>query len=166
MPASCRFAMGVHTLLLLAHSDGDSMTSAQIAGSTNTNPVVVRRLLCALGKAGLVQTQKGPHGGARLTHGAEHITLGAVYRAVETAEPLNRPRARPNLKCPVGARMEAVLNRIFAAAQKALEHELDETSLVDFVVAYETAAPGAAAKLVRPLAEPRVRRTPRRTVPR
>ena len=124
MPASCRFAMGVHTLLLLAHSEGQSLTSSAISGSTNTNPVVVRRLLCALHRAGLVQSQKGPHGGARLAHSPGQITLGDVYRAVETAEPLNRPRARPNPKCPVGAQMEAVLNGIFASAQTALEREL------------------------------------------
>lgn len=127
--------MGVHTLLLLAHSDGQSLTSSAISASTNTNPVVVRRLLCALNHAGLVQTQKGPHGGARLAHAPDQITLGDVYRAVETAEPLNRPRARPNLKCPVGAQMEAVLNRIFASAQTALEHELNQTSLSAFVAA-------------------------------
>src|SRR5436190_18868614 len=76
MPASCRFAMGVHTLLLLAHSEGESLTSAVISRSTNTNPVVVRRLLCSLSKAGLVQTQKGPRGGARISRGADAITLG------------------------------------------------------------------------------------------
>src|SRR5215468_9379325 len=135
MPASCRFAMGVHTLLLLAHSEGQSLTSAAISGSTNTNPVVVRRLLCALSRAGLVQTQKGPHGGARLAHSPDKITLGDVYRAVETAEPLNRPRARPNPKCPVGAQMEAVLNGIFASAQTALERELNQTTLAAFVAA-------------------------------
>ena len=135
--------MGVHTLLLLAHSEGRSLTSACISGSTNTNPVVVRRLLCALHHAGLVQTQKGPHGGARLAHPPEKISLGDVYRAVETAEPLNRPRARPNLKCPVGAQMEAVLNRIFSSAQVALEHELNQTTLAAFVAAThgELAAP-------------------------
>ena len=128
--------MGVHTLLLLAHDGaGRPRTSAGISGSTNTNPVVVRRLLCALNRAGLVQTQKGPRGGARLARGAEAITLGDVYRAVETAEPLNRPRARPNPKCPVGARMEAVLNQIFSSAQGALERELDHTSLAEFSVA-------------------------------
>jgi len=135
MPASCRFAMGVHTLLLLAHSEGQSLTSSAISGSTNTNPVVVRRLLCALNRAGLVQTQKGPHGGARLAHSPDKITLGDVYRAVETAEPLNRPRARPNPKCPVGAQMETVLNGIFSSAQTALERELNQTTLSAFVAA-------------------------------
>lgn len=141
MPASCRFAMGVHTLLLLAHSGGESLTSAAISRSTNTNPVVVRRLLCALSKGGLVVTQKGPRGGARISRPAESITLGEIYRAVETTEPLNRPRAVPNPRCPVGARMEAVLNSIFASAQSALERELDQTSLAGFVIAYESTDP-------------------------
>lgn len=135
--------MGVHTLLLLAHTEGESLTSATISRSTNTNPVVVRRLLCALSKAGLVQTQKGPRGGARLARGPEAITLGEIYRAVETTEPLNRPRAVPNPRCPVGARMEAVLNSIFASAQAALERELDQTSLAGFVVAYQSTDPKA-----------------------
>ncbi len=133
--------MGVHTLLLLAHSGGESLTSSEISSSTNTNPVVVRRLLCALGKAGLVTTQKGPHGGARLAHLPTEITLRDVYRAVETTEPLNRPRAIPNPKCPVGARMAEVLNRIFASAHHALEDELARTSLAAFVQALDPAEP-------------------------
>lgn len=137
--------MGVHTLLLLAHTEGESLTSATISRSTNTNPVVVRRLLCALSKAGLVLTQKGPKGGARISRPADSITLGEIYRAVETAEPLNRPRALPNPRCPVGARMEAVLNSIFASAQIALERELDQTSLAGFVIAYQSSDGKATA---------------------
>ena len=73
----------------------------------------------------------GYHSFVRIGRGG----LGDVYRAVETTEPLNRPRARPNPKCPVGARMEAVLNQIFSSAQGALERELDRTSLTEFSVA-------------------------------
>ncbi|OQC68483.1 MAG: putative HTH-type transcriptional regulator YwnA [Verrucomicrobia bacterium ADurb.Bin006] len=50
-----RFTVAIHVLCLLAHSQGQALTSEYIAGSVNTNPVVIRRLLAALRRAGLVR---------------------------------------------------------------------------------------------------------------
>jgi DNA-binding IscR family transcriptional regulator len=48
MRTSCRFAMAVHVLAVLAYKDGDRVTSELLAHSVNTNPVVIRRLLLTL----------------------------------------------------------------------------------------------------------------------
>ena len=66
MRTSCRFAMAVHVLAVLAYKDGDRVTSSLLAGSVNTNPVVIRRLLLALQRAKLVETRKGAGLGSRL----------------------------------------------------------------------------------------------------
>src|SRR5438876_1217231 len=47
MSDSSRFAVAVHALTLLASEDRP-LTSEHIAGSVNTNPVVIRRVLAAL----------------------------------------------------------------------------------------------------------------------
>ena len=79
MPASCRFAFAVHVLAVLAYRDSQvSACSDALAGSVNTNPVVIRRLLSQLRNAGLVKTQQGVRGGATLELPPEEITLGAV----------------------------------------------------------------------------------------
>src|SRR5580658_11200462 len=102
MRTSCRFAMAVHVLAVLAYKEGDRVTSAFLAGSINTNPVIVRRLLLALQRAKLVDTCKGAGSGSRLNYAPKRINMAQIYRAVEAVESFSRPRRKPNADCPVG----------------------------------------------------------------
>ena len=131
MRTSCRFAMAVHVLAVLAYREGDRVTSAFLAGSVNTNPVIVRRLLLALQRAKLVETCKGAGSGSRLSRSPRRIDLAEVYRAVESAEPFASPSRKPNAACPVGKCMRETLDRVFASAQSALERDLERTTLAD-----------------------------------
>src|ERR1035438_3486585 len=124
MRTSCRFAMAVHVLAVLAYKEGDRATSALLAGSVNTNPVIIRRLLLALQRAKLVETCKGAGSGSRLSRSPRRIDLDQVYRAVEVAEPFANPSRKPNAACPVGRCIRETLNRVFASAQSALERDL------------------------------------------
>jgi len=131
MRTSCRFAMAVHVLAVLAYKEGDRVTSASLAGSINTNPVIVRRLLLALQKARLVETRKGAGSGSRLSRSPRRINLAEVYRAVEAAEPFAAPSRKPNAACPVGHCIKKTLEKVFASAQNALEQDLEKTTLAD-----------------------------------
>jgi Rrf2 family protein len=131
MPANCQFATGVHLLALLAQSPDSFRTSKEIAESTLTHPVVVRRLMAHLQDAGMVETQKGPGGGVRLARLPRQITLAEVYAAVETSEPLHFPHTAPNKNCPIGHAMQSILEEIFARAESALTAELARTTLSD-----------------------------------
>jgi len=142
MPASCRFAFAVHVLAVLAYRDSQvSACSDALAGSVNTNPVVIRRLLSQLRNAGLVKTQQGVRGGATLELPPEEITLGAVYRAVEPRPSFAADRPEPNKGCPVGAGITRVLDEVFASAQAALESALEERTLRDVMNAMKDEAP-------------------------
>ena len=94
--------MAVHVLAVLAYKEGDRVTSAFLAGSVNTNPVIIRRLLLSLQRARLVDTCKGAGSGSRLSRSPGRINLAEVYRAVEDAEPFATPARKPNTACPVG----------------------------------------------------------------
>jgi len=133
MRTSCRFAMAVHVLAVLAYKEGDRVTSAFLAGSVNTNPVIIRRLLLSLHRAKLVDTCKGAGSGSRLSRSPGRINLAEVYRAVEEAEPFATPVRKPNTACPVGHCIRKELERIFGSAQKAMERDLGKTSLVDVI---------------------------------
>jgi DNA-binding IscR family transcriptional regulator len=56
---SSKLSVGVHILTLLAIKAGEPMTSAVIACSVNTNPVVIRRLLGLFREAGFVESKNG-----------------------------------------------------------------------------------------------------------
>ncbi len=131
MPPSCQFASAVHLMVVLAFRGENYVTSNEIAESTGTHPVVLRRIAGSLSSAGLVETQKGPGGGIRLAKSAEQITLDLIYSAVETAEPLHLPHTAPNQGCPVGRAMENVLTQIFQQAETALTRELNTRTLGD-----------------------------------
>ena len=133
MRTSCRFAVAVHVLAVLAYKEGEPVTSALLAGSVNTNPVVIRRLLLLLQTAGFIETRKGAGAGSRLRRVPGRITLAEVYQAVETDEPFASHTNRPNKACPVGHCIQAALEKVFASAKAALEQELAKTSLADIL---------------------------------
>jgi Rrf2 family protein len=132
MRTSCRFAVAVHVLAVLAYKEGE-VNSALLAGSVNTNPVVIRRLLLLLQAAGFIETRKGAGAGSRLRRAPGRIRLAEVYRAVETEEPFALPSRRPNQACPVGNCIQAALEKVFACAEAALQQELAKTSLEDIL---------------------------------
>ena len=130
---SCRFAVAVHVLAVLAYKEGESVTSARLASSVNTNPVVIRRLLLLLQAAGFIETSKGAGAGSRLRRKPERITLAEVYQAVETDEPFATHSKKPNQACPVGNCIQAELEKVFSAADNALQGELAKTNLADIL---------------------------------
>ncbi|MEQ7052359.1 Rrf2 family transcriptional regulator [Paenibacillaceae sp. P-4] len=130
MKISSRFSVAVHILSLLALEPNAHHTSEWMAGSVNTNPVVIRRVTSQLKKAGLVDVRPGT-GGATLNKPAGDITLLDVYRAVEAVEEgeLFGFHDHPNPKCPIGANIESVLQLVMLRAQSAMEKVLAEMTL-------------------------------------
>ena len=136
--------MAVHVLAVLAYKAGEPVTSALLAGSVNTNPVVIRRLLLRLQAAGLVETRKGAGAGSRLQRAPGRITLAEVYQAVESEEAFAPHSNQPNAACPVGHCIQATLEKVFAAAESALERELAQTTLADILNAvHQSCAPAS-----------------------
>jgi Rrf2 family protein len=140
--------MAVHVLAVLAYKEGDRVTSAFLAGSVNTNPVIIRRLLLWLQRARLVDTCKGAGAGSRLNRSPGRINLAEVYRAVEEAEAFARPARTPNTACPVGHCIRKELERVFASAQKAMERDLEKTSLADVIDTVKASVACAGKKAV------------------
>ncbi len=127
--------MAVHVLAVLAYHEGDPVTSALLAESVNTNPVIIRRLLLSLKRARLIETRMGAGAGSRLSCSPKRIDLAQIYRAVESHEPFTSPSGKPNTGCPVGNCIKKTLASIFASAENALERDLQKTTLADVVEA-------------------------------
>lgn len=130
---STRFSMAVHTLCLIAVSPGE-ITGDFIAGSVNTNPVVIRRIAGMLKKAGLIEVRSGV-GGAYLLRSPEDITLLDVYRAVHVTENnrLFGIHEDPNILCQVGRNIQTALEAEFSEAQNAMEQRLAKTTIAQLV---------------------------------
>lgn len=132
-----RFAVSLHILTLVARGPTEQSTSARLAWSIGTNPVVVRRLSGLLARAGLITVQRGP-GGASLARSASGITLRDVWRAIHPErEKVLRVHARTNPACPVGQRLPELLRDRFESAEAALLGNLASTSLADLVASQD-----------------------------
>jgi Rrf2 family protein len=126
-----RFSVAVHVLTLLQTQPETPLSSEWIAGSVNTNPSLIRRLLSQLAKAGLTTAQMGTGGGARLARPADKITLADVCAAVADDREMLLIHDSPNPKCPVGRNIQAVLETRIAAAERAFMAELAGTTIRD-----------------------------------
>jgi DNA-binding IscR family transcriptional regulator len=107
-----------------------AQTSESIAGSVNTNPVVIRRLLGRLREAGIVDSQGGIGGGWRLKAPAGRITLLDVLRAVEPqGETIALHRSEPNPLCPVGRNIQGILTAIYGDVERRIDEQLARTTI-------------------------------------
>ncbi|MDQ0857637.1 Rrf2 family protein [Bacillus sp. V2I10] len=127
---SSRFTIAVHILSLIKQNPPSDCTSEFMAGSVNTNPVIIRKILSYLKKAGLVEVRRGA-GGAYLLKELHDITLLEVYRAVQVVEEdkLFHFHEKPNPDCPIGANIQSVLELILVQAQEAMEQVLESITM-------------------------------------
>lgn len=126
--------MAVHILSILAIQKNVLCTSELIAGSVNTNPVVIRRIIGMLKKAGLINVTLGI-GGASINKKLDDITLLEVYKAVEVVEEgaLFQFNENPNQDCPIGMNIQGVLELTLLKAQEAMEDVLSAVTIKDLV---------------------------------
>jgi Rrf2 family protein len=131
-PTNTQFALGVHLLTLLAGSAPASLSSDEMAGSANSNPVHVRRVLGGLREAGLVTSRPGVGGGWQLAVDPQTTTLAAVWRVVHgDGTVLGLRSADP--RCPIGRSIQASLAAIDRQAAQAVEDELGTTTIAQLV---------------------------------
>jgi Rrf2 family protein len=151
MPANSRFAIAVHILTLMARAGDEPLKSDEVACSVNTNPVVIRRILCGLSKAGLVVSQTGASGGTRLARRPSEITLLEVYRAVDAGSIFAMHPQPPNAQCPVGMKIGDSLDQILSEVELGVERVLEKITIEKVLKSIE---PRARAKRTRRQGEP------------
>jgi Rrf2 family protein len=133
-PSSSRFQVAVHVAAFLAVRRQEGWLSSEcIAASVVTHPVVIRRILGSLAKAGLIETVSGKKGGARLTRDAAKIRLIEIYQAVEPRAPISRRAKKGKDTCIVACRIGGLLAPVLDRAERAFEKALAETSLKELI---------------------------------
>jgi Rrf2 family protein len=134
MSANSRLTIAAHALAwigLYQRQGHEIATSEQIGSSANTNPVVIRRLLGDLRRAGLVESRRGVGAGWSLTRELESITLLDVYEAVETGPLFALHRSTPDQECMVGYGIQPAMQGIYEGIEETLRRELTGVTLED-----------------------------------
>lgn len=130
MQITSRFTVAIHTLLCIAcFSNKRKVTSNFIAESTNSNPVIIRRILGQLKDAGLVEVKLGV-GGATITKPLKDITLLDIFDAVEALnDDFFSFHHNPNCKCPVGKNIHTILDGHLYDIEKAMNKQMKQIDL-------------------------------------
>ena len=133
MQISSRFTIALHIFACVAtFKDEHKVTSDFLAGSIRTNPVVVRKILGQLKKAGLIHSSQGV-AGITMAKPLEEISFYDVYSAIEPVEDgdLFRFHDDPNPDCPVGRNIHELLDGKLREIQSAMEEKMRGYTLAD-----------------------------------
>ncbi|MEL6463664.1 MAG: Rrf2 family transcriptional regulator [Pseudomonadota bacterium] len=130
MKRNSRLSLSLHTLCHMAGNPDRVRTSSDIAEHAGTNPVVVRRVLGKLRKAGLLTSEKGHAGGWRLARQPQDITLADVYlaldeRMVATGDTTEVPA------CSVEHALHKQVSGVLEEIEENLVRKLGETSIAE-----------------------------------
>ena len=133
MQISSRFTIALHIFTCVETFKNDyKITSDFLAGSINTNPVIIRKILAQLKNAGLITVARGT-GGISPTKPLKEISFYDVYQAIEPVEngDLFNFHSSPNPQCPVGKNIHALLDDKLKTIQLAMENEMKKYTLDD-----------------------------------
>ena len=138
MQISIKCSVAVHCLIFIHEAKGIAkVTSNLLAQSTGSNPVVIRNILSALKKAGLITVPRGT-GGAELCADPSQITLYQIYSALEPEGVTSIIGIHPceGRSCPVAQNIRKVLQipyrKIVDAVQKTMESITLQSMIDDF----------------------------------
>lgn len=129
MAINTQFSIAVHMMTVLAYLPDRDITSGNLATSVNTSPSFVRRVLAKLSKAGLVETAMGKNGACWLARNAKAISLLDIYQAVDAPKAFSIHGYAEHKVCPVSCNIKGALEKTLTKTQKAMEAQLDATSL-------------------------------------
>lgn len=132
MKRDSRLSSVLHALLHMA-GHGEPMTSEKLAHCMGTNPVVVRRTMGLLRKAGIVTSARGHSGGWRICADLGTITLRDLHHVL--GEPaifaIGNRNAEPD--CLVEQAVNAALDGAFRETEALLLERFASVTLADLM---------------------------------
>lgn len=135
----------LRAIVTLSTNSGQSLTARELANRTKVPASYLSKVLQALGRAGLVDSQRGINGGFTLAQPLEGVTVLDVINAVDPVKRIKR--------CPLGLSAHqgrlCPLHRRLDAGIALMEAHLGQTTiaqLIDEAGASRPLCQGAALK--------------------
>lgn len=135
MQISMKCSVAVHCLIFIYEAKGKArVTSTLLAQSTGCNPVVIRNILSALKKAGMISVARGP-GGAELLKEPSEITLYMIYDAMEPEglSSLIGIHSCEDRKCPVAKNIRFVLQDPYQKIEDSIRQTMKGITLESMI---------------------------------
>lgn len=138
MRLSMKCSIAVHCLIFIHEAEGVAkVTSNLLAESTGSNPVVIRNILSALKKAGILTVPRGT-GGAELCADPSQVTLYQIYSALEPGGVTSFIGIHPcdDRACPVAQNIRRVLEPPYRKIEDAVKGAMEEITLQSMIDDY------------------------------
>lgn len=142
MQISMKCSIAVHCLIFIHEAKGIAkVTSSLLAQSTGCNPVIIRNILSALKKAGLITIPRGT-GGAELCLDPSQITLYQIYTALEPDGVSSIIGIHPcqDRPCPVAQNIGKVLKTPYHRIEDAIRQTMEEVTLESMIAQFRELA--------------------------
>lgn len=139
MQISMKCSIAVHCLIFIHEAKGIAkVTSSLLAQSTGCNPVIIRNILSALKKAGLITIPRGT-GGAELCLDPSQITLYQIYTALEPDGVSSIIGIHPcqDRPCPVAQNIGKVLQAPYHRIEDAIRQTMEEVTLESMIEQFQ-----------------------------
>lgn len=139
MQISMKCSIAVHCLIFTHEAKGIAkVTSSLLAQSTGCNPVIIRNILSALKKAGLITIPRGT-GGAELCLDPSQITLYQIYTALEPDGMSSIIGIHPcqDRPCPVAQNIGKVLQAPYHRIEDAIRQTMEEVTLESMIEQFQ-----------------------------
>lgn len=135
MQISMKCSVAVHCLIFIHEAQGIAkVTSSLLAESTGCNPVVIRNIISALKKAGLITVPRGT-GGAELCKDPSQITLYQIYAALEPNGFASLIGIHPcqDRPCPVAQNIRRVLQTPYHKIEDSIKQAMESVTLQSMI---------------------------------
>ena len=125
------FSIAVHALVYLNHME-KVLSSEELAQNICTNPVLIRKVMSKLKKAGLVDTKGGNSGGYIFIADADKLTLDRVAEVID-AKFVGSPRRSGdmNKECLIASGMGEIMQNIYRQLDENCKKSLHGITVAD-----------------------------------
>lgn len=127
-----RTNLAMRVLMFCAVNNDRNVTKAQIARGCNSSENHLGHVVNRLGQLGFLHTIRGRRGGIRLAHAAHEISIGAVFRQMESEVPVVECLAATDDTCPLISACR--LRGCISQAVEAFYGHMDTVTLDQLVV--------------------------------
>ena len=124
------FPLALHVMGFLASREGEPLTSDTLASTYGTSPVVLRRVLVRLRRAGLITTRRGAGGGSLLARDPATIHLREIYEAV-VDDPELLSRAPGCGRGRIARVLNGFVDELCGEAERALLAQLEAVTVAE-----------------------------------
>lgn len=144
MQISKRCSVAIHCLICIHEFSGSTkVTSKQLALSTGCNPVIIRNIMSALKKSGIIAIKPGT-GGTTLCKNPQQISLLQICSCVEPdfLGKLVGEHTSASKLCPVGRNIHLLLDKPYQKIRDDMANSMSDITLAEILDNYQTIIAG------------------------